>query len=85
LRLDHASGDVFNIVLADFHCPLCNPPYHFFALEDVYQWTIIYNPNRMHREVMLELPGHHEDHVEKLLNLWVPCLSVFQEFTDKVH
>jgi hypothetical protein len=34
---------------------------------------------------MLELPHHHEDCVKQLLNLWVSCLSVLQDFANKVY
>jgi hypothetical protein len=34
---------------------------------------------------MLQHPGHHENYVEQLLHLWIPCLCVFQNFTDKVY
>jgi hypothetical protein len=37
------------------------------------------------QEVVLELPGRHKDCTEQLLNLRVPCLSVLQDLTDKVH
>jgi hypothetical protein len=39
----------------------------------------------MGQEVVLELPGHHKDSIEQLLNLWIPCLSVLQDLTNKVH
>jgi hypothetical protein len=39
----------------------------------------------MGQEVVLELPGHHKDYIEQLLNLRVPCLCVLQNLTDKVH
>jgi hypothetical protein len=39
----------------------------------------------MGQEVMLELPGHHEDIIEQLLDLRVHCLSIFQDLVDKVH
>jgi hypothetical protein len=39
----------------------------------------------MGQEVVFELPGRHKDCVEQLLNLRVPCLSVLQDLTDKVH
>jgi hypothetical protein len=38
----------------------------------------------MGQEVVLELPSRHEDCVEQLLNLRIPCLSVIQDLTDKV-
>jgi hypothetical protein len=34
---------------------------------------------------MLQLPGRHEYCVEQLLHLWIPYLSVLQDFTNKVH
>jgi hypothetical protein len=34
---------------------------------------------------MFEIPSRHEHCVELLLHLWVPCLSVFQDFADKVY
>jgi hypothetical protein len=34
---------------------------------------------------MLRLPGRHEYYIEQLLHLWIPYLSVLQDFTDKVH
>jgi hypothetical protein len=34
---------------------------------------------------MLELPGHHKDYIEKLLDLRVPSLSILQDLTNKVH
>jgi hypothetical protein len=39
----------------------------------------------MGQEVVLELPGHHKDFIEQLLNLRVSCLSIFQDLIDKVH
>jgi hypothetical protein len=36
-------------------------------------------------EVVLELPGCHEDYIEELMNLQVPSLCVLQDLTDKVH
>jgi hypothetical protein len=39
----------------------------------------------MGQEVVLELPGHHQDCVEQLLDLRVPHLSVLQDLADKVH
>jgi hypothetical protein len=39
----------------------------------------------MGQEVVLEFPGRHKNCIEQLLNLRVPCLSVLQDFTDKVH
>jgi hypothetical protein len=33
LRLDLLLGDEFNIILANFHGPLCDPPRYFFTLE----------------------------------------------------
>jgi hypothetical protein len=34
---------------------------------------------------MLELFGRHEDCVEQLLNLRIPCLGILQDFADKVQ
>jgi hypothetical protein len=34
---------------------------------------------------VLKLPSRHKDYIEQLLNLRVPCLSVLQDLTDKVH
>jgi hypothetical protein len=45
LRLDRPLGDEFNIILANFHDPLCDLSRGFFTLEDVSQWAIRYNPN----------------------------------------
>jgi hypothetical protein len=39
----------------------------------------------MRQEVVLELPDCHMDYIEQLLNLRVPCVSVLQDLTDKVH
>jgi hypothetical protein len=39
----------------------------------------------MGQEVVLELLGHHKYYIEQLLNFEVPCLSVLQDVTDKVH
>jgi hypothetical protein len=39
----------------------------------------------MGQEVVLEVPGCHKDCIEQLLNLRVPCLSVLQDLTNKVH
>jgi hypothetical protein len=44
--------------------PLCELPWYFFALEDVCQWPIEYDPNRMSQEAMLELCSRHENCVE---------------------
>jgi hypothetical protein len=41
--------------------------------------------NSMGQEIVLELPGHHKNCVEYLLNLRVPCLSVLRDLADKVH
>jgi hypothetical protein len=64
LRHDRPPGDEFNIILVDLHCPLCDPPYCFFALEDAHQWPIRYNPNGVSQKVVLQLPGRHENCVE---------------------
>jgi hypothetical protein len=37
------------------------------------------------RQVMLQLPGRHENRIEQLLHLWVPRLGIFQDLTNKVH
>jgi hypothetical protein len=37
------------------------------------------------QEVVLQLPGHHEDCVEQLLNLRVSCLGILKDIADKVH
>jgi hypothetical protein len=79
------SATEFNIIPVDLHCPLCDLPYCFFALEDVRQWLIGNNPYGMSQEIMLQLPGHHEYYAERLLHLWVSFLSVFQNFTNKVY
>jgi hypothetical protein len=71
--------------IGDLHFPLSNPPYCFFALEDACQWPIRDDPNSMRLEVVLELSSRHEDYIEKLLYLWVPCLSIFQDLANKVH
>jgi hypothetical protein len=34
---------------------------------------------------VLELPGCHKDCIDQLLKLRVPCLSILQDLTDKVH
>jgi hypothetical protein len=39
----------------------------------------------MRQEVVLQLRGHHEDCVEQLLYLWVPCLSILKDLIDKIH
>jgi hypothetical protein len=39
----------------------------------------------MYQEVVLKLPGHHEDSVEQLLDLWVPFLCILQDLADKVQ
>jgi hypothetical protein len=31
LRLDRPPGDEFNIILSDFHSPLCDSPHDFFT------------------------------------------------------
>jgi hypothetical protein len=69
-RLDRPPGDEFNIILADLHCPLSDPPCCFLALEDALQWLIRDDLNSVHQEVVFQLPGRHEDCVEQLLNLW---------------
>jgi hypothetical protein len=57
----------------------------FFALKDAHQWPIAYNSDHMGQEVVLELPDHHENCVEQLLSLRVPCLSILQDLTNKIH
>jgi hypothetical protein len=64
---------------------LCDPPYCFFTLKDVSQWPIGYDPNCVRQEVVLQLPSHHENCVEQLLHLRVLCLSILEDFADKVH
>jgi hypothetical protein len=64
LRLDRPPGDEFNIILVDFHGPLCDSSRGFFTLEDVSQWVIRYKPNCVHQKVMLQLPRRHEYCVE---------------------
>jgi hypothetical protein len=61
LRLDRPLRDEFNIILVDIHCPLCDLPRYFFALQDTHQWSIGYDLNSMGQEVMLEFSGHHKD------------------------
>jgi hypothetical protein len=39
----------------------------------------------MCQEIVLELPSHHEDCVEYLMYLRVPCLSILKDLADKVH
>jgi hypothetical protein len=39
----------------------------------------------VHQEVMLELPSHHKDYTEQLLDLRVPYLSILHDLADKVH
>jgi hypothetical protein len=39
----------------------------------------------MHQEIMLQLPGHHEDCIEQLLCPRVPCLSILKDLADKIH
>jgi hypothetical protein len=39
----------------------------------------------MGQEVVLELPSCNKDYIEQILNLRVPCLSILQDFADKVH
>jgi hypothetical protein len=34
---------------------------------------------------MLQLPGRHEYCIEQFLHLWISCLSILQDLTDKVH
>jgi hypothetical protein len=34
---------------------------------------------------MLQLSGRHEYYVEQFLHLWIPYLSILQDFADKVH
>jgi hypothetical protein len=85
LRLDRPWRDEFNIKLADLYYQLCDPPHCFVALENSCQWSIGYDPNNMHKEVVLEHPGHHEDYIEQLLYLRVCCLSILQDLVDKVH
>jgi hypothetical protein len=34
---------------------------------------------------MLQLPDRHEYCVEQFLHMWIPNLSVLQDFTAKVH
>jgi hypothetical protein len=77
--------DEFNIILADLHCPLCDPPCCFFALKDTHQRPIGYDPNNMDQEVVLELPGPHKDYVEQFLNLRAPCFCILQDLADKVY
>jgi hypothetical protein len=47
------------------------------------QWPIGDDPDSMRQEVVLQLLAHHEDCVKQLLYLWVPCLSILKDFTDK--
>jgi hypothetical protein len=49
------------------------------------QWTVGYNSNCVCQEVMFQLPGRHEYCVEQFLHLWIPYLSVNQDFTDELH
>jgi hypothetical protein len=70
--------------LANLHCPLSNPPCCFFALEDAHQWSIRDDKNNV-RQVVFQLPNHHEDYIEQLLNLRVPYLRILKDLIDKVH
>jgi hypothetical protein len=47
LRLNRPPGDEFNIILDNFHDPLCDSPHCFFTLEYSSQWAVRYNPNYM--------------------------------------
>jgi hypothetical protein len=44
-----------------------------------------YNSNSMGQEVVIELPGCHEDYIEQLLNWRAPYLGILQDLADKVH
>jgi hypothetical protein len=59
-------------ILANLHCPLCDPPRWFFALKDTRQRPIEYNPDSMGQKVVLELPVRHKNCVEQLLDFRVP-------------
>jgi hypothetical protein len=54
-------------------------------LEYLSQWVVRYNLNCVLQEVMIQLPGCHEYCVEQFLHLWIPYLSVLQEFADEIH
>jgi hypothetical protein len=49
------------------------------------QWPIVHDPDCVRLEVVLQFLGHYENCVEQLLHLWVLCLSVLEDLTDKVH
>jgi hypothetical protein len=52
-------------------------------LKDASQWPIEYDPNCVRHEVVIQLPGHHENRIEQLLYLWVSCLSILEDLADK--
>jgi hypothetical protein len=64
LRFYRPSVDEFNIILANFYGPLCDPPHCFFTLEYTSQWEVRYNLDYVRQEVMLQLSGRHEYCVE---------------------
>jgi hypothetical protein len=49
------------------------------------QWSTGDDPNSIRQEVLLQISSHHEDCVEQLLYLHVPCLSILKDLTDKIH
>jgi hypothetical protein len=85
LRLNRPPGDEFDIILANFHDPLCDSPHCFFTLEYSSEWAVGYNPNYVRQKVMLQLLSRHEYRVEQFLHLWIPHLSVLYDFADKIH
>jgi hypothetical protein len=47
--------------------------------------VVRYNPNCVCQDGMLQLFGRHEYCVEQFLHMWIPYLSILQNFADKVH
>ena len=69
----------------ELESPLGDSSCSITVADDVFQRVRGYDHDLMVGEVVQELPGHHQNGVQKLLHLGVSNLGIGEYLTDEVH
>jgi hypothetical protein len=84
LRFDYGPRVELHGERAKFNGPLDNLAISISVVEDVAEREGGHDLYFVRLEVVLEFPGHDEDGVQELLDLWVVHLGVTKDVTNEV-
>jgi len=85
LRLNSGAWDIPDVMAHELESPLGDSAGGDAVTDDLPKWVRGDDHDLMVGEVVQELPGHHQNGVQKLLHLGVSNLGIGEYLTDEVH